>query len=47
MDGHWMTGEMMVPVMPSGDGMMALSVAKLLKAPIESNDAAAAPLGSC
>ncbi len=47
MDDHWMSGGMMVPVIPSGGGMRALSLAKLLKAPSERNDVTLAPLGSC
>jgi hypothetical protein len=47
MDDQGMSGGMMVPVMPSGDGMMVLSVTKVPEAQIENNDVAATPSGSC
>ena len=47
MDDHWMSGGIMVPMIPSDGGMMALSLAKLLEGPSERNDVTPAPLGLC
>ena len=47
MDEHWMSGGIMVPMIPSDGGMRALSLAKLLKAPSKRNYVTLAPLGSC
>ena len=47
MDDHWMSGGIMVPMIPSDGGIRALSLAELLEGPSERNYVTLAPLGSC